>query len=74
MDGVQRSAYLAGVVEGLAYARYRQDGEATTGMGCIYRWFCQRKETLRDIHAAFERFADHSPGAVIAAMIRKECP
>lgn len=36
MNVEQRAAYLAGMVEGLAYSRYRADGKKTEGMACIY--------------------------------------
>lgn len=73
MTSEQRSAYLAGVVEGLAYARYAKDGKQTDGMKCIYDWFYEKEDTLQKIHAAFDRFKDYLPGAVIAAMVAKEC-
>lgn len=74
-DSEERLAYLAGVVEGMAYARYVKDGNATAGMGCVYDWFYETPDTtLRDIYATFERFPDHLPGAVMAAMIAKACP
>lgn len=74
MTAVERAAYLAGVIEGLAYARYEAEGKVTGGgMRCIYQWFYQGDDTLRKIHAAFERFKDYTPGAVIAAMIKREC-
>lgn len=73
MSSEQRSAYLAGVVEGLAYARYSKDGKRTGGMKCIYDWFYEKEGTVAKIHAAFDRFKDYLPGAVIAAMVEKEC-
>ena len=73
MSAVERSAYLAGVVEGLAYARYAKDGKQTSGMKCIYAWFYEGDGTLQKIHSAFNRFKDYLPGAVIAAMVEREC-
>jgi hypothetical protein len=73
MSPVERSAYLAGVIEGLAYARYARDGKADGGMKCIYQWFYEKEGTLKKIHAAFDHFKDYLPGAVIAAMLEKEC-
>lgn len=69
----ERAAYLAGVIEGLAYARYAKDGRQTDGMGCIYDWYCRTDGALRKIYAALDRFSDYTPGAVLAAMIEKEC-
>lgn len=73
MGTEERAAYLAGVVEGLAYARYAKDGKKTDGMTCIYKWFYQTEGTPKAILAAFQRFTDYTPGAVMAAMIEREC-
>lgn len=69
----ERVLYLSGVVEGLAYARYAKDGKNTDGMKCIYDWFYERDGTVSKIYSAFERFSDYLPGAVVAAMVEKEC-
>lgn len=74
MSSDQLSGYLAGIVEGLAYARYVKDGNTTAGMGCVYRWYYDTPDTLRNIYSTFDRFPDHLPGAVMAAMIAKACP
>lgn len=73
MSSLERAAYLAGVIEGLAYARYAKDGKADQGMKCIYQWFYDKEGTVKKIHAAFDHFKDYLPGAVIAAMVEKEC-
>lgn len=73
MSPDERVVYLSGVVEGLAYARYAKDGKKTDGMKCIYDWFYESKGTVTKIYSAFERFSDYLPGAVVAAMVEKEC-
>jgi hypothetical protein len=73
MNEKERYTYLAGVVEGLAYARYAKDGKKTDGMKCIYDWFYDSKGTVAKIESAFQRFNDYLPGAVLAAMVEKEC-
>ena len=73
LSAEERNAYLAGVIEGLAYARYAKDGKQTDGMACIYQWFYQTDGTRRAIHEAFGKYADYTPGAVLAAMTEKEC-
>lgn len=73
MSTVERAAYLAGVVEGFAYARYTKDGKQADGMTCIYDWFYQNDETPQAILTVFKRFPDYTPGAIIAAMLEKEC-
>lgn len=73
LSGKEHFAYLAGLVEGLAYARYVKDGKSSAGMACIYDWFYKKPDTLREIFDTFDRFPDHSPGAVMAAMTQKAC-
>lgn len=73
MSTQERSAYIAGIVEGMAYDRYLADGKTTDAMGCIYDWLYQNDKTLPAIYDAFERFPDFAPGAIMAAMIEKEC-
>lgn len=73
MDAKERLNYLAGVIEGLAYSRFVKDGKKTDGMGCVYQWFYEKKGTVEKIESAFRHFKDHLPGAVVAAMVEKEC-
>ncbi|MCO5056968.1 MAG: hypothetical protein M9905_03595 [Rhizobiaceae bacterium] len=73
MDERDRYPFMAGIVEGLAYARYAEEGKTTNGMKCIYRWFYDAKSRPQEILAVFKRFPDYTPGAVIAAMMEKEC-
>lgn len=73
MNADQRIGYISGIVEGLAYMRFAKDGDEEPGMKCIYQWFYEKDGTLRMIHQAFEYFKDDMPGAVIAAMVEKEC-
>jgi len=73
MPALERIAFVAGVVEGLAYARYSKDGKQTAGMSCIYSWFYDKKDRIQDVYQAFNRFKEHMPGAIVAAMVAKEC-
>lgn len=73
MDERQRYTFLAGVVEGLAYARYVSDGKQTDGMKCVYEWFYKGDGTVDKVYSAFRRFHDYLPGAVMAAMVEREC-
>jgi len=68
-----RVPFVAGIIEGLAYARYARDNKQVTGMGCIYDWFYKKKDRIQDVYQAFNRFKDHTPGAIVAAMVAKEC-
>lgn len=73
MEPSDRYSFMAGVVEGLAHSRMVKDGGAVSGARCIYQWFYDRSATLGEITQAFEYFKDEMPGAVMAAMVEKEC-
>lgn len=64
-------AYIAGVAEGLAYERYERGG--VEAMRCVYDWLYSGTGSYRRIGQAFDRFPDHFPGAVMAALVRREC-
>ncbi len=73
MEPKETYAFIAGAIEGLAYSRYLADGKNTKGMACIYNWFYQDKAALKQILQTFERFQQHTPGAVLGALIKKKC-
>ena len=73
MPQTERYPFVAGIVEGLAYARYARDNKQVSGMECIYKWFYGKKDRIQDVYQAFNRFKDHTPGAIVAAMVVKEC-
>jgi hypothetical protein len=68
-----RYPFIAGIIEGLAFARYKKDGDKTQGMRCVYDWFYETKNRTQEILETFKRFSDYLPGAVVAAMVEKEC-
>lgn len=75
----ERTSYIMGIVEGMAYARFRHDTLASgsrdeTGMNCIYNWFYEDSMGALDaIEAAFRKYEDHFPSVLLAAMIKQEC-
>ncbi len=73
MAEADRYPFMSGIIEGLAYARYKKDGDRTEGMKCIYDWFYENKNRPQEILDTFGRFSDYMAGAVMAAMIEKEC-
>lgn len=79
MPAGERAAYVMGIVEGLAYARFRKDTAATgtkdeAGMQCIYRWlYKDSKASLTQVDAAFAKYPDHFPSTLLATMLKKEC-
>lgn len=71
MGADEYAAYLAGIAEGLAYARYEEGG--VEAMTCVYDWFYRTENSLQQIDQAFEHFPDHYPGAVMGALLRRQC-
>lgn len=75
----ERTSYVMGVVEGIAYARFRKDtilsGEKDErGMKCIFDWFYKDNTAAFDkIEAAFEQHRQHTPALVVTALVRQEC-
>jgi len=75
----ERTSYIMGVVEGLAYARFRKDtmlsGEKDEqGMKCIYEWFYSDNTAALDkIEAAFKQYRQHTPALIVTALVRREC-
>lgn len=69
----ERVPYLSGVIEGLAYSRYVQDGKKTDGMKCIYDWFYKKPDTVNLIFAAMGQYPSYTPGAIIGALVKKDC-
>lgn len=73
MEGDAQVTFMAGIVEGLATARFYDDGRETTGQSCIYNWFYRTEGTMRSILAAFERFPNELPGPIMAVLVREQC-
>lgn len=74
MSSEEKAVYIAGLVDGLAYARYEKEGKKTTGgMKCIYYWYQKKEDTVENIILAFHKYKNYTPNAIVAAMIAKEC-
>lgn len=74
MDTNQTNAYLSGVVEGLAYARYINDNrQPELGMKCILDWYYNGGKTASKLVRALNHFKDHSANAVVGVLAKKEC-
>ena len=70
--------FIGGIVEGLAYARFRKDtieaGErVVTGSDCIRDWFHGNNEIILTITSTFKEYSDYTPWVVVAAMVKQEC-
>ena len=73
MDGGERYTYVAGIVEGLAHARYINDDRDTAGRSCIYRWFYDDKSTIDLIYEGFRRYPQLLPGQVVGTLATQQC-
>ncbi|MCV6575107.1 MAG: hypothetical protein OIF58_05165 [Cohaesibacter sp.] len=74
MEKKELHAYISGLVEGLAYARYVQDGkDADKGMKCILDWYYKTEEAAPKVLRAFVHFKGLTANAVVGALIKKEC-
>lgn len=73
MDGKERFAFVSGVVEGLAMARFMRDGKKPEGMKCIFDWFYKEPATIDTVYAAFQRYPDYPPGTVVDLLAKRKC-
>ena len=75
----ERTSYVMGIVDAMAYARFVKDTERAgendpSGMECIYGWFHDDGVgRMRQVDAAFGKYGDHLPSMVIAALVQREC-
>ena len=75
----ERTTYVMGAIDALAYARFRKDTEASgendmSGMTCIRDWFhSDIVARMGRVDAAFQKYQDLPPSMVLTAMIEKEC-
>lgn len=74
MNVEERFAYVSGIVDGLAYARWLRDKPSDVGMQCIYGWYyAEDIGVRRTIQAWFERHVDKPVDALMYVLIKKEC-
>jgi hypothetical protein len=72
MSPDEYTAYVYGIVEGLAYARYIKDGKKSESRSCIRSWL-RDKESFNKIDAAFRRYPDSTPADIIGTLIAVKC-
>lgn len=74
MTPEQGSSYLAGIVEGLAQARWQRDRPDETGFKCIYDWYYSDTETIHNrVTQWFGRHPDKAAGALMYVLVKQEC-
>jgi hypothetical protein len=66
------NAYVSGIVEGLAHARYMRDGKQPVGSTCIRLWW-EDGAAVRKVSAAFKRYPDKMPADIIGALVSVKC-
>ena len=65
--------FIAGIVEGIAYHRYKAGGKDSTTMNCVYDWFYDDKTAVDQIYFSFGEFPDYPPASVIDALVSRKC-
>jgi len=75
MTDEQRTSYIMGLVDGLAYSRWQRDKPSEVGMKCIYDWYFQDNAALwkNTLVPTFERYKDKPATAILYALTKKEC-
>ena len=74
MNSDQRTSYVAGVVGGLAQARWIKDKPDSAGMKCINDWFYNGQRKKWDqIRVWFSRHPKKPANALLYVLIKKEC-
>lgn len=74
MSSKEQTSYVAGVVGGLAQARWVSDKPDQTGMRCINEWFYNGQEKKwNQIDAWFSKHLDKPANALLYILIKKEC-
>lgn len=75
MTKEQRSNFLLGVIEGLAFSRYIKDKPSTKGMKCIHDWQYganSRKNTLR-MFDLFDKRPKQPVVPLLWVLIKQDC-
>ncbi|WP_297339184.1 hypothetical protein [Pseudophaeobacter sp.] len=75
MSSDAQFAYISGVVDGLAFARWLAHDRDDTGMQCILDWFYRsdQRERFNARMDWFEQHPDQQVSTLMYALIREEC-
>lgn len=78
MDSKEFVAFVTGMVEGMAYARFRKDTLAAgrrveDGMNCVRQWFFGDPKRILTIGNAFERYHQYTAWVVLGVLLKQEC-
>lgn len=74
MNRDQKNAYVAGVVEGLAQARWIADRPESAGMTCIHDWFYgSGDEKWHEMDRLFAQHPEKSAAGLLYVLIKQDC-
>ena len=74
MSERDRSTYLAGMVDGLAQARWIADKPKADGVRCILDWYYQGGDAVQaNIKQWFSRHLKTEANGLLYVLIKKEC-
>ena len=74
MKTEQQFAFVSGVIEGLAYARFLRDRPNEAGMQCISRWLhSDATGRWQLIEKLFTKHHDKPPAVLLHVLMKKQC-
>ncbi len=75
MESGESASYIAGVIEGLAFARWIKDKPDGTGMKCIYDWKYGEGalDNTKKLQAWLRRNPDQRVGHLAYTLIIQDC-
>lgn len=73
MSPGERVAFWAGIIEGLAQARYVKDNKDPAGRACIYAWFYDEPNSRDKIREASLKYPGALTGQIIGALVATKC-
>lgn len=78
MPSKEFEAFVTGMVEGMAYARFRKDTLATgkrsqDGMNCILSWYHDNPKNFLVVIDAIRQHEQHTAWVVLGSLLKKEC-
>ena len=71
----ERTIYVTGVVEGLAFARWLSDDRDPAGMNCIWGWYLgdDQRAVFDAQMDMFDKHPKQQVSTLMYALIREEC-
>ena len=74
MGAKERGVYLAGLVDGMAQARWVRDKPNQSGVRCLNDWFYKGGDKVQSrIEQWFKRHSEKPSNALLYVLVKKEC-